>query len=440
MPNYIVTTVQYDAVVNKPLLKNMFAFADKHHVEKIYVYVMPGKTVEETNISPVLLEDPRIELLYLDKVGLKLNSNLKLYDTAIHASQINPLTGFNFKLHRDFSYILPSPKIRYQSIPNTSKYARFLATTGALTHGNYKLHTAQGRKAELQHEYGFAFVEILNSRLFNYYPVMAMKNGNFNFNREYYRDGAAVDQQPEALVLGDWHVGDTCPKVRKATIAMIENLKPKRVFFHDFFNGHSINHHEQDNALSKARLWKEKMYVLKEEVEEALTELEYFAKRFPDVKFYVVESNHDAFLAKYIGDHNFLEDGQNSVFACKMFVAVSEGTKQPILRTAMEIVGNVPKNVTFLKEDEEFRVRGIGLDCHGHHGANGSKGTGAAFNRYNLKLITGHSHSPQIFANGMVVGTSTHLKLSYTHGSSSWLNAHGLLYASGKYTLLTMIF
>lgn len=436
--NYIVSTIQYNAVVNKNLLRNILQFADKHDVRNIYLYVMPGKNKDETLLPT--FDDSRIELLFLDKGGMKLNSNLKLYDTGILASQINPLTGFNTKLHRDYSYILPSPKIRYSSIANTSKYPRFLATTGALTHGNYKMHIAQGRKADLEHEYGFAFVEIVNNRIFNFHPVMALKNGNFNYNREYYVSGEVREQQPEALVLGDWHCGDTCPKTREATIAMIQKLKPKRVVFHDFFNGHSINHHEAHNHVSKARLWQQKMHVLEQEVRECLAELKFFATKFPDVQFLIVESNHDAFLAKYIGEENFLEDGQNSVFACKLFVEVSKGIKQPILKTAMELVGVTPRNVQFLNEDEEYRVQGVGLDYHGHRGTNGSRGSGQSFDRNNLKLITGHTHSPMIFANGMVVGTSTHLKLGYSKGASSWLNAHSLLYTSGKYTLITMIF
>jgi hypothetical protein len=440
MRNYIVTTVQYNAVVNKTLLKNMLAFADQHNVEEIHVFVMPGRHKDETQLSTTITDNPRLTLLSLGKDGMKLNENIKLYDTGILASQINPLTGFNKKLHRDFSYILPSPKIRYQSIPNTSKYARFLCTTGSLTHGNYKLHTAQGRKAELEHEYGFAFVEVVNTRLFNYHPVMAMKNGNFNYNREYYHDGVKSDQQPEALVLGDWHTGpDNCPVVRKITIKMIEDLRPKRVVFHDFFNGSSINHHERGNNLSKARLWRKNMVALYDEIALCRNELMFFCNRFPDIEFFVVESNHDLFLNRYISEENFLQEGQNSVFACKLFVAVNTGLQKPMLKTAMEIIGDLPKNVLFLNEDEEYRVRGVGLHAHGHRGANGARGSGASFDRYNLKLISGHEHSPKIYQNGMVVGTSTHLRLSYTHGPGGWLNAHGILYRSGKYSLITII-
>lgn len=436
--NIIVSTVQYCAAVNKPLLRNMLVFADRHNVQKIYLYVMPGKTKDETDLARVLYEDPRIELLFLTETGLKLNNNLKLHDTKILASQINPLTGFNKKLHRDYSYILPSPKIRYVSIPNTSSHPRFLATTGALTHGNYKMHIAQGRKAALEHEYGFAFIKIKNSRRFDYHPVMAMKNGNFNYLREFYHNGQVKDQQPEALVLGDLHVGDTCPYARAMTIRQIAELKPKRVFFHDLFNGHSINHHERTNNLSKAQMWNKKMHVLEQEVSQCLTELNYFAYKFPDVEFFVVESNHDLFLEKYIGQENFLQDGQNSIFACRLFVSVHE-KKQPILKTAMELVGKVARNVRFLSEDEEYRVRGVGLDYHGHRGLNGSRGSSASFDRYNLKLITGHEHTPKIYQNGLVVGTMTKLKLGYTKGASSWMHANGLLYPSGKYTLLSII-
>lgn len=417
----------------------MLNFAKRHKVEKIYLFVMPGRNKDENIIPPQVMDNELIELLFLGKDGKKLNSNLKLHDTAILASQINPLTGFNKKLHRDFSYILPSPKIRYQSFPNTSKYPRFLAATGALTHGNYKFHVAQGRKASLEHEYGFAFIQIRNNRLFDYHPVMALKNGNFHYLTEHYKNGKVLKDQPEALILGDWHCGDTCPKTRKVTIRMIHELKPKRIVWHDFFNGHSINRHERDNNLSKAKLWQTGDCVLQEELEKCMKEMTFFANKFPDIEYLVSESNHDLFLMHFISGENFLSDGANSVFACKLFVEVMENPDKPILELALGLVGEIPSNVRFLREDEEYRVKGVGLDYHGHRGVNGARGTSRSFSNNNLMLITGHEHTPQIHPNGMVVGTSTKLKLGYTKGASSWLNAHGILYSSGKYSLLTII-
>jgi hypothetical protein len=220
---------------------------------------------------------------------------------------------------------------------------------------------------------------------------------------------------------------------------MLEELRPKRIVVHDLFNGHSINHHERNNNLSKARLWADKKHDLEVEVTQAMNELNWFAARFPYSEIVVVESNHDLFLSKYIGTENFLEDGGNSVFACRLFIEVAKGKKQPILKTAMELCDRVAPNVRFLNEDEEYRVKGVALDYHGHRGINGARGTGASFDRYNLKMITGHAHTPEIYANGLVVGTSTLLRLPYMKGASSHMNAHATLYASGKWTLNIVI-
>jgi len=424
--------------VNKALLKNMLKFAELHHVDIIYAFVMNGRNKDDNEIHDTVIDSP-IQLLVPIKTGQPLNTNLKLYDTMIPAQQINPLTGFNKKLSRDHSYILPSAKIRYQSIPNTSKLPRFLCTTGSLTHGNYKLHTAHGRKANLEHQYGFVYVEIKSRKKFEIHQVEALKNGKFNYLTEYYSNGKRLSQRPEALVLGDWHTGDTDPRIRARTIKMIKDLKPKRVVFHDLFNGHSINHHEAGNHISKARLITDKRHKLEEELEIVFNEVVFFSKTFPEIEFLVSESNHDLFLTRYLGTHNWLLDGENSVMASKLFPHIVANKKKASLAVALSLFGTIPSNFAFLVEDQEYRVSGIALDYHGHRGLNGSRGTSSSFDRFNLKMITAHEHTPKLYANGMVVGTSTYLKLPYTKGAGSWLNAHGLLYKSGKYALLTLV-
>lgn len=434
----IVTTIQRGAKVNKVLLKNLLSFAKEHDVSKIQAFVMDGRNKDDIDIDPIVF-DHDIELIVPSKTGTALNSNLKLYDTMIKASQINPLTGFNKKLSRDHSYILPSPKIRYLSIPNTSKLPRFLSTTGSLTHGNYKLHTAQGRKANLEHQYGFVYVEIKNSKRFEIHQVEAMKNGKFNYLTEYYSGGKKLQQQPEALILGDIHWGETCPKTWKRTLKMLEDLKPKRVVLHDLFDGRSINPHERDNYATRAIRAYQKQDNLEQELGDVYKLVKTLSKRFPKIEFIVSESNHDLFLSRYVTEHNWLSDGRNSLLASILFKPFVLGTNKPNLQVALETFGEIPSNFNFLVEDQEYRVSGIELGYHGHRGLNGARGSSASFDRYNLKMITGHEHTPKLYANGMVVGTSTHLKLNYTKGASSWLNAHGILYKGGKYALLTLI-
>lgn len=431
---YIITSIQQCGKVNKNLLANMLKFAKEQGVTKIYAFVQRGKYIEETIIDP-LIDEHNIELIHSE---MKLNANLKIYDTLILPQQINPFTGMNKKLSRDYSYILPSPKIRYESIASTSKLPRALMSTGSLTNPNYKIHTAHGRKAVEQHQYGFVYVHIVSNQIFNAYQIESTKKGDFHFLTKKYYNGKITEARPEALILGDWHTGDTNPWVRKESIKMISDLTPKRVVFHDLFNGHSINHHEKGQLLAELRGIRDNRKSLKDELTVVYNELIYFANKFPNISLIVVRSNHDDFLEKYINQKLFMDDPLNILFTCKLIARIVDANKIP-LQEALLLIGELPTNIKFTQQDESYRVRGIELAQHGHLGANGSRGTPNQFNNLNLKMITAHTHSPKLMENGMVVGTSTHLRLPYTHGVSSWLNAHGILYPNGKYGLLTLI-
>jgi len=430
---YIVTNVQYNAPVNKNFLRNILTFAKVHKVEKLLTFVQNGSYIEEDEI------DQEVLLAGFETItALTLNSNLRLKDMKILAQQINPMTGMATKLSRDYSYIMPSAKIRYQSVANTTSKPRAMMTTGNLTKPNYKLHTAQGQKAYEQHQYGFVLVEVKNNQIFTTYQVEATKNGDFHYLDERYVNGKKVKVQPEAIVLGDIHWGDTNPKAYQHSLHTVRTLNPKRVVLHDLFNGHSINPHEQGHLISSLRNLKEKRDSLETELKQLYKEVSRLGKEFPNVKFLVAESNHDIFLERYIDAKLFMEHPQNFWYAVKMLPFMLEG-KKPTLQIALEMFGSLPSNFHFAKVDEEHRVRGIELAIHGHKGVNGSKGQSSSFSNFNLKTISGHTHSPALFANSMTVGTMTHLKLAYTKGPSSWMYCNGILYADGKYGLLPFV-
>lgn len=431
---YIITSLQLNGLVNRNLLANMLNFAKEQGVDKIFTFVQKGQYIEEDIISPLIAQS-NIEPIFGE---VKLNANLKLYDTRILPQQINPFTGMNKKLSRDYSYILPSPKIRYESIASNSKYPRALLSTGCITRPNYKEHTAHGRKAVEQHQYGFVFVEILNNQIFKAYQIESTQQGDFQHLTRKYHSGKIMESQPEALVLGDWHTGDTDPWIRKESIRMITELNPRRVVFHDIFNGHSINHHERGMLLSELRNLRDNRIYLEDEIRAVYNEIWFFCEKFKDTNFIIVRSNHDDFMEKYIQHKKWIDDPQNFLFTCRIVARILNEKKIP-LQEALLLIGELPKNVRFTQQDESLRVYGTELACHGHLGANGSKGSPNQFNSLNLKMITGHTHSPKLMENGMVVGTSTYLKLGYTHGASSWLNAHGILYSNGKYGLLTLL-
>lgn len=431
---YIITSIQPNSPVNKNLLTNMLNFAKEQGVDKILTFVLPPQYKGEDIIHPLVFESGIEPILG----QMKLNANLKLYDTKILGQQINPFFGMNRKLSRDYSYILPSPKIRYESIASNTKYPRALMSTGCLTKDNYKTLTAHGRKAKEQHQYGFIYVEVLNNQIFKPFQIEATDKGDFQHLTKKYYSGTITEARPEALVLGDWHNGDTDPWIRKESVKMITELNPKRVVFHDMFNGHSINHHEKGLLLSELRNLRDTRICLEDEMRKVYDEIWYFAEKFKDTNFIIVRSNHDDFLEKYIQHKKWIDDPQNFLFTCRIVASILNEKRIP-LQEALLLIGQLPLNVRFTQQDETLRVYGIELANHGHLGANGSKGSPNQFNSLNLKMITGHTHSPKLMENGMVVGTSTFLKLGYTHGPSSWLNAHGILYSNGKYGLLTLI-
>jgi hypothetical protein len=431
---FLITSIQYNATPNRNFLRNIQLFLKDNKVDDVYVFVMRGKYIEEETIHPEIATS---DFKFVNG-SLKLNSNLRIYDTKILPQQINPFTGMNKKLPRNYSYILPSPKIRYESIAGNSKYPRAFISTGSLTQPNYKVHTAHGRKAESQHQYGFVYVEIQDNKVFKAHQIEATKKGDFCYLGKKYHTGNITKEIPEALILGDWHTGDTDVAIRRETLRMIDKLQPKRIVFHDFFNGHSINHHTKGLLLEELRTIQVKRIGLEDELKAVFKEMLFFANKYSDKEIIIVRSNHDDFLDKYIQEKLFMSDYLNFLFIVQLIGKMVDRSAIP-LREALSLIGEIPKNVKFLQVDESLRIQGVELANHGHLGANGSRGTPAQFNNMNLKAITAHTHSPKLMENGMVVGTSTRLRLDYNRGASSWLNAHGILYSNGKYGLLPMI-
>ena len=413
-------------------MRNIKRFAKEHGVDELLTFVQNGSYKDQDEIDVRVLEAG-----FKTVESQTLNSNLRLKDMKILAQQINPMTGMATKLSRDYTHILPSAKIRYLSVANTTNKPRAMLTTGNLTKPNYKMHTAQGRKANEQHQYGFVFVEVKNNRVFTTYQVEATKNGNFYYMDEFYKNGKKTKVQPEAYVM-EVHWGDTNPKAYKHSLNEIERLKPKRVVLHDLFNGHSINPHEQGHLMSSLRNLRDKRDSLQKELQTVYKEICKLSVRFPKIEFLVAESNHDIFLERYIDAKLFVEHPQNFMHAINMIPLMLKGDK-PTLQIGLELFGAIPDNFKFTVEDEEYRVRGVELAYHGHRGLNGSRGTSASFDRFNLRMITGHEHTPKLYANGMVVGTLTNLKLNYTKGASSWMHCNGILYSDGKYGLIPFI-
>ncbi|NCN22545.1 hypothetical protein GW934_03590 [Candidatus Falkowbacteria bacterium] len=256
----------------------------------------------------------------------------------------------------------------------------------------------------------------------------------------------------DTLVLGDIHWGDHDERTIEANYEMIEFFKPKRIILHDFFNGHSINHHEKDNVLTRAREFNRGRLSLDEELradrEELLRLSNAAGSKTP---IYVVASNHHEFLPRYINELAWAKgDLWNAGIGAELLSsAVRLGVPEKeiddasyLIEEGMKRHGSLPDNINFLRLKDNLRRHGYQLASHGHKGSHGSRG-GSAKARSVVgggKSISGHSHAMEVFGDTYIVGTSTQLDLPYTAGGgSAWIAANAVLYDNGTVQMLPII-
>lgn len=372
-----------------------------------------------------------------------LNSNFFISTIKLSAKQINPTTGLSDIGQREGSFVFASPK-QSMTLESTSneKLPHVMMTTGAITIPDYVTDTYMSERtayiADKHHVMGAIFVNIFDDIKYGYTQIqMLSEDGSFvHFGKRYHANGKVTNEAPEVLVCGDWHSGETDPKVRQSTEEMLSFFKPKKVALHDAFNGKSVNHHEENNTIVKAQHFMNSTPSLEQEFVGLRDDLDWFAKQVEEVV--VVKSNHDEFLSKdYLRYAKYARDPQNHYFSLDLAKAMMEG-KDPV-KFATEKVGLKAKNVRWLQRDEDFKVAGIQLGAHGDIGPSGTRGNIKNMRKSYGLSVTGHSHCPGIWHGAFAVGTSSFLKLGYNQGPSNWLQTHCLVYSDGSRQLVNMV-
>jgi len=158
-----------------------------------------------------------------------------------------------------------------------------------------------------------------------------------------------------------------------------------------------------------------------------------------DGKIFIVRSNHDAFLDRYLEEGRFINDPCNLRYSLDLCKALIDG-KNPLKFMMEEQIG-ISKDieVKWLDYDEDYKISGIQMNNHGHLGPNGSKGSAKNIERCYEKSFICHSHSPCIHRGVYQTGTLSKLKLTYVKGPSAWIHCMGIIYPNGSRTLINMI-
>ncbi len=383
---------------------------------------------------------------YLFNARKKLCPNLVLLgDIKIQPTASQPLTGLEGFTGGESS-IVGHSKLQLKVIPvPAGKTPKILTTTGSCTVKNYTDSKA-GQMGKFHHSLAAALVET-EGKQFRIRQIIADNDGSFIDVNKLYTPNGVKDAPPAlGLVMGDTHARFIDPKVKKATFGpggIVEAFNPEALIWHDTLDEYAQNHHHKGNVFISFAKHISGFGDVREEVKMTVALLdELTGKR----KGIVVSSNHDNFLSRYVQSSDWRQDPENAEFYLETALAMLRGTKMTAQGTEypdpfMYWVSRLSKNpnVRCLKIDESFTLAGIEVGMHGHQGPNGSRGSAKNLSRLGAKTIIGHSHTPTIQDGCYQVGTSTPLRMEYTHGPSSWLNCHCAVYSNGKRSLVFMI-
>lgn len=428
------TAAQNKTAVNRKMLKNMEAYRDflTEKGFKTQIIIAPTRYRNPTSPQEDFSED---EWWVGEVLPYLCYNNLEFYDkllqckSKIRPTAVNPLSGLDL-FASEQSAIFPHSRIHFKTMPRLrGQEIRTLSTTGYITVKNYSDSKA-GEKAFENHSYGFVVIE-KDTVARN---VKVNSNGNFSDIIYQVIDGevSTIDKS-EAIIMGDIHGVQVNKEFLDVSLKHISKLNPYRVILHDLFDGYSINPHEEKDMFLKRIKIKENKHDLSLEIEKTLDILDKIKKVNKEI--YVVESNHDNFIDRYINSFNWKNDLHNSVG----YLGLAHIQQTVDLRDYGNLFGYLlyEFGTIYLKYGESLNIRGYECALHGDNGTNGSRGSTKQFSNLNIKMIHGHTHTPSIIDGVTSVGITCKKEQHYNRkGLSSWAYAHSIIHKTGKNQLL----
>lgn len=430
---YMVTCAVNNTKVATKAWENMLAYAKKWGAEVSVIplrYKNPTSRLEKENQPSKEWWDDRV-MPYLDLNRHQIGHNLELLsDVKTQPTASYPLDGTHV-LSGENSCIIGHPKMHMKPIPVLEgEHKKMAYTTGAITYPDYT-DTKAGKKGEFHHCFGFVMVEVdgLNNHI---RQVPVADDGSFIDLIYEVRDGKVSEiDSVTAFRMGDIHVGDHDPEKIKASLGLINRLKPEYVILDDVFNGHSINPHEAKDPIIKYQRIREGRNTIDGEIREMIEWLHYFKKE-ANSKLVVVRSNHDDFLDRYVRSQDWKGDLVNAP-EFMQYTGILLSGKAPKGLIPYLIEEEFGDEIITLTLDDSFRPGDIEHAHHGHIGANGSRGSALLFSNLPTKTMTAHTHSPWRLNGSSGVGTSTILRVGYNTGASSWRQSDAIEFNNGKH-------
>lgn len=351
-------------------------------------------------------------------------------DFLIPSTQKNPLLNID-KLSTDIKTIIIGSDKQYLQILPYKQYGnyRIACSTGTLSYINYK-DTVAGHIDSKYHKFGA--IVLTWDKEHNRYILRNLTYSNdslYDLNKKYTVKGVEKVKSLPGMVLGDLHLPDTDSEALNKTIESINTLKPKYTMLHDIASWNSICHHNFGKSLFNAQNINKTNNTLENEFNIVIDNLESLSKKCPNTNFKIVNSNHDAFIEKWLDTGEFIKDRHNAKFGAQLFIEYCENKNI--------FDDYLPKNMEILPKDKEFNISGFTVSEHGDAGISGSMGSANAFNKTFENCIVGHTHSCEIKEKTFYVGTLSKLIVNYNQkGMTKWVHANAIIHENQTVQLI----
>lgn len=425
---YLITWGQNNTPIHKGFYENLEAYAKYLDAD---IHIILGRYKNPTSVFTDKKEDFWVEEVekYMDAARHNIHKYVTIMgDIKIQPTAVNPMSSMT-ALSGEDTCIFGSPRVQMESISVLEGMKqKMMFSTGAITVSNYT-DSKNGKIGEFHHVLGFTIVEIKDKEtFFARYVTADEKTGAFTDLYNSVNDGKVSKINTcAAAVLGDLHLGEHDEKVINTTLnVLLKKLKPANLVLHDVFNGHSISHHERNDPFKQFEREQDGSNSIKQEVDFMLKWLE----KVKDYNVTVVRSNHDDFIDRWLKNTDWKQNIKNAREYIEYSNIILSG-KAPKGMVPYLINQKFPKMRT-LDRNSMFKVKGWELGQHGDIGANGSRGSLLQFRKLNTKCVVAHYHGPGRKDGALAVGTSTHLRVGYNIGPSSWFQSHVLVHEDGK--------
>lgn len=446
---FVFTSAQNNTYLHENFWKSLLNYCDYNDAQLVVSTFHYNKSGFQNGTSKDIWYDPKIIPYILDHSVRVAEDLVFCGELNILPTAIKPMSGLQTYTKTD-SCIIPHVKCQLHPVPRAKhSEPKHMYTTGTVTLRNY-VEMKAGQKASFHHVYGAIVVEIDDDGdWFARQLIAGDENGEFfDFDTRYSPDGVTRYSPDESPVLainwGDIHAEKVDEVVADASFgnngySMLDTLKPKMTFANDVMDFTSRNHHNISDPYFRFKSFVNSVDSVEDDIIKTGTVLQSMTR--PWCSTYVVESNHNLALEKWLKTADYKQDPANALTFLELqsaaYKAMAKGEDFNALETALRSRFDLP-NTHFMKLDESLVIKGIEFGSHGHLGNNGARGSINSYKVLGNKYNIGHSHSAAIEDGVYQAGTCSKLDMGYNVGGTSWSHSHIITYIDGKRQMITL--